>query len=140
MGSHERSLQPNALRLTSYADCRASRRQRLGSSTPSIPHRRDVYTQEDHTTFAIPGKQAVRAGGGASHRLGLDDAVLLDSMTTDALRNAVDRGSGRLVTEASGGITLDCARAIAATSVYLISAGWLTHSAASLDLGLDVNS
>lgn len=65
------------------------------------------------------------------------DAVLLDNMTTDELRQAVRMTGGRAVTEASGRITADTAAAIAATGVDLISAGWITHSSAALDIGLD---
>ncbi len=138
-------------------------------------------------------KQAVRAGGGANHRFGLDDAVLikdnhialaggvepalrraraavghlvkielevdslaqldaalaagpevapdavlLDNMSPETLRRAVERAGGRVTLEASGRITAESAPAIAATGVDLISAGWLTHSAPSLDLGLDI--
>ena len=134
-------------------------------------------------------KAAVRAGGGANHRFGLDDAVLikdnhvalaggvavaigkaraavghlvkieievdtldqlkeamtaapdavlLDNMPPAILAEAVGIVAGRAVTEASGGITLESVPAIAATGVDLISAGWLTHSAKSLDLGLDI--
>ena len=50
---------------------------------------------------------------------------------------AVRRIAGRAIAEASGRITLATAPAIAATGVDLISAGWLTHSAPVLDLGLD---
>jgi nicotinate-nucleotide pyrophosphorylase (carboxylating) len=65
------------------------------------------------------------------------DAVLLDNMTTDQLREAVRVVDGRVTTEASGGVTLDTVRAIAETGVDLISVGALTHSAPILDLGLD---
>ena len=65
------------------------------------------------------------------------DAVLLDNMTTDQLRQAVAMTDGRAVTEASGRITVATAKAIAETGVDLISAGWLTHSSAALDIGLD---
>lgn len=134
-------------------------------------------------------KYAVRAGGGANHRLGLDDAilikdnhialaggvaeavtrararaghlvkievevdrldqleealgagpdaVLLDNMTPEHLREAVRIVAGRAVTEASGGITRDTIAQVAASGVDVISAGWLTHSAPSLDIGLDI--
>ncbi len=133
-------------------------------------------------------KYAVRAGGGANHRFGLDDAilikdnhvaiaggvtealrraravaghlvkielevdhleqlrealgegvdaVLLDNMGLDMLAQAVVMVDGRAVTEASGRVTPSTAPAIAATGVDLISIGWLTHSAAVLDIGLD---
>ena len=69
------------------------------------------------------------------------DAVLLDNMGIELLRAAVEqvRASGRrVITEASGGITLATAPAIGATGVDLLSAGWLTHSAPALDVALDV--
>jgi nicotinate-nucleotide pyrophosphorylase (carboxylating) len=145
------------------------------------------------TRKTLPGlravqKYAVRAGGGANHRFGLDDAVLikdnhvavcggirpailharaaighlvkleleidtlaqleealsvgvdavlLDNMGPDELTQAVRMIGGRAIAEASGRITPATAPAIAASGVDLISAGWLTHSATALDIGLD---
>jgi nicotinate-nucleotide pyrophosphorylase (carboxylating) len=66
------------------------------------------------------------------------DVVLLDNMPLDMLREAVALVSGRVVVEASGGITPDTARGVAETGVDLISVGWLTHSAPALDVALDV--
>lgn len=68
------------------------------------------------------------------------DAVLLDNMTLEQLREAVRRVAGRVVTEASGGVSLDTVRAIARTGVDFISAGALTHSAPVFDLSLDFES
>jgi nicotinate-nucleotide pyrophosphorylase (carboxylating) len=65
------------------------------------------------------------------------DAVLLDNMSVEQLGEAVAMTDGKAITEASGGITAATAPAIAATGVDLISVGWLTHSAAALDIGLD---
>lgn len=65
------------------------------------------------------------------------DAVLLDNMPPEILRRAVAIVAGRAVTEASGRITAATVGAIAATGVDIISAGWITHSAPALDLGLD---
>lgn len=65
------------------------------------------------------------------------DAVLLDNMSTTQLREAVRRVAGRVITEASGGVSLETVRAIAETGVDMISVGALTHSAPVLDLGLD---
>jgi nicotinate-nucleotide pyrophosphorylase (carboxylating) len=65
------------------------------------------------------------------------DAVLLDNMTPDQLREAVAIVAGRAITEASGRVTPATAAAIAASGVDLISVGWLTHSAPVLDIGLD---
>jgi nicotinate-nucleotide pyrophosphorylase (carboxylating) len=68
------------------------------------------------------------------------DAVLLDNMSLETLREAVARCRGRALTEASGGITPHTARAVAETGVDLISLGWLTHSAPALDVALDVQT
>jgi nicotinate-nucleotide pyrophosphorylase (carboxylating) len=132
-------------------------------------------------------KQAVLAGGGHNHRVGLFDAmllkenhealgggvgeatrnalaaapegmkvevecatldeldealeagaasVLLDNMSLDELRAAVERAKGRAETEASGGVSLETVRAISETGVDWISVGALTHSAPALDLSL----
>lgn len=66
------------------------------------------------------------------------DLVLLDNMDPDTLQTAVDIAGGRCLLEASGGITPDNVRAVAETGVDLISMGWLTHSAPSLDVALDL--
>ncbi|MCB1489968.1 MAG: nicotinate-nucleotide diphosphorylase (carboxylating), partial [Bauldia sp.] len=66
------------------------------------------------------------------------DAVLLDNMTPDELREAVKIIDGRAIAEASGNVTAKTVAAIAATGVDRISSGWITHSAPSLDLGLDI--
>lgn len=71
------------------------------------------------------------------------DIVLLDNFTPDQLRAAVrfrdEQGlRGKLALEASGGITLENIADVAATGVDRISVGALTHSAANLDLGLDL--
>ncbi len=65
------------------------------------------------------------------------DAVLLDNMGPDQVREAVAMVAGRLITEASGRITPETAVPLAEAGVDLISVGWLTHSAHVLDIGLD---
>ena len=66
------------------------------------------------------------------------DAVLLDNMSKADLRSAVERCRGKATTEASGGIGPDTIESVAATGVDLISVGWITHSAPSLDVALDL--
>jgi nicotinate-nucleotide pyrophosphorylase (carboxylating) len=68
------------------------------------------------------------------------DAVLLDNMDAGTLRRALALVDGRCVTEASGGIDLDTAAAIAATGVDLLSVGALTHSARWLDVSLEIRT
>ena len=65
------------------------------------------------------------------------DIVLLDNMDTPTLRQAVAMAGGRVVLEASGNMRLDRIAEVAATGVDYISSGALTHSARTLDLGLD---
>lgn len=65
-------------------------------------------------------------------------AVLLDNMDTPTLAEAVRMVAGRMVTEASGNVTLERVAEIAATGVDYISSGQLTHSARTIDLGLDM--
>jgi nicotinate-nucleotide pyrophosphorylase (carboxylating) len=65
------------------------------------------------------------------------DAVLLDNMDPETLKEAVGLVDGRAITEASGRIRPETAPAIAATGVDLLSVGWLTHSAPIMDIGLD---
>jgi len=69
---------------------------------------------------------------------GKADVVLLDNMDTKTLRDAVALCKGKIVTEASGGVTLETVAAIAKTGVDVISSGALTHSAPSLDVALDI--
>jgi nicotinate-nucleotide pyrophosphorylase (carboxylating) len=67
------------------------------------------------------------------------DAILLDNMKPAMLRQAVAVAAGKVVLEASGGVTLETVAAIAETGVDFISVGALTHSARALDLGLDID-
>ena len=71
---------------------------------------------------------------------GLADVVLLDNMDIAGLREAVHIAEGRVVLEASGGVTLDSIGAIAATGVDYISSGALTHSAPNFDVALDIDA
>ncbi|WP_278923464.1 MULTISPECIES: carboxylating nicotinate-nucleotide diphosphorylase [Pseudophaeobacter] len=173
----------------------AGRLSGIASLTASfVAETRGTQTRITCTRKTTPGlrmveKQAVVHGGGANHRFGLSDAilikdnhiaaaggiaavlnaakanvshmmkveievdtlaqldevletggadvVLLDNMTTEDLRRAVTMARGRLVSEASGNMTLGRIAEVAATGVDYISSGALTHSAQTLDLGLD---
>ena len=82
-----------------------------------------------HAPLLEEGVAALNDGGA--------DVVLLDNMDTPTLREAVAMTGGRLVLEASGNMRLDRIAEVAATGVNYISSGALTHSARTLDLGLD---
>ncbi|MVA70146.1 carboxylating nicotinate-nucleotide diphosphorylase [Agrobacterium vitis] len=114
-----------------------------------------VLIKDNHVAIAGSISQAIlRARGGVGHMVKIEvevdtlaqlheameigvDAVLLDNMTPEQLREAVEIVAGRSITEASGGITPQTARAVAQSGVDLLSVGWITHSAPVLDIGLD---
>jgi nicotinate-nucleotide pyrophosphorylase (carboxylating) len=66
------------------------------------------------------------------------DLILLDNFGVPALTQAVALADGLALLEASGGLTLASARAVAQTGVDYLAVGALTHSAAALDIGLDI--
>jgi len=75
-------------------------------------------------------EQAIEAGA---------DAVLLDNMGIDEMRQAVERVRGLdVILEASGNITLERLRDVAATGVHVVSVGALTHSAPAVDISLEI--
>ncbi|MCF1462768.1 carboxylating nicotinate-nucleotide diphosphorylase [Agrobacterium vitis] len=114
-----------------------------------------VLIKDNHVAIAGSVTQAIlRARAGVGHMVKIEvevdtldqlreameigvDAVLLDNMTPEQLREAVEIVAGRSITEASGGITPQTARAVAQSGVDLLSVGWITHSAPVLDIGLD---
>jgi len=114
-----------------------------------------VLIKDNHVAIAGGVKPAVeRARAGVGHLVKIElevdmldqlreamdlgvDAVLLDNMSPDMLREAVGIVAGRAITEASGRIRPETALPIAQSGVDLMSAGWLTHSAQVLDIGLD---
>jgi nicotinate-nucleotide pyrophosphorylase (carboxylating) len=71
---------------------------------------------------------------------GMADVVLLDNMDIATLTEAVKLAKGRVVLEASGGVTQDTIARIASTGVDYASAGALTHSAPNFDVALDIDS
>ena len=154
---------------------------------------RIVDTRKTAPGLRALDKYAVRAGGGANHRMSLADGILvkdnhiaalrprgfglgdtarlalerashtikvevevtnleelqealeagahiimLDNMSLEEMRRAVEIVNGRAVIEASGGINLETVRPVAETGVDLISVGGLTHSVMSLDISLDL--
>jgi nicotinate-nucleotide pyrophosphorylase (carboxylating) len=68
------------------------------------------------------------------------ELVLLDNMAPAQLREVVAYSAGRARLEASGGLTLDVARAVAESGVDYLAVGALTHSAPVLDIGLDIET
>ena len=70
--------------------------------------------------------------------VGNPDLIMLDNMSVEQCREAVAMVSGKTKLEASGGLSLENAKAYAQTGVDFIAVGALTHSAKALDIGLDL--
>ena len=102
--------------------------QALKSAMARLPHTTHVEVEVDRPDQI----EAVLAAG--------VDTIMLDNFSTEQLRAGVVQVAGRALVEASGGITLERIREIAATGVDVISVGALTHSVRALDLGLDIAS
>jgi nicotinate-nucleotide pyrophosphorylase (carboxylating) len=68
------------------------------------------------------------------------EQILLDNMSTETMAEAVRINAGRAALEASGGLTVDRAKEVAATGVDFIAIGGLTHSAPVLDIAMDLRS
>ena len=66
------------------------------------------------------------------------ERILLDNMSDEMMAEAVAITAGHATLEASGGLTLDRARAVAETGVDFISVGALTHSVIVFDIGMDL--
>ncbi len=68
------------------------------------------------------------------------DIVLLDNFPLELMKKAVVRNNGRVLLEASGGVTFATVRAIGETGVDMVSCGALTHSARSIDISMEFSS
>ena len=66
------------------------------------------------------------------------DVIMLDNMSCEEMREAVEIVNGRALLEASGGITDETLRAIAETGVDIISMGAITHSVKAFDISLKI--
>ncbi len=93
--------------------------------------------QEAPHTLKIEVEVADLAGLAEAMAAGAD-IVLLDNMDEATLRQAVQKAQGRVKLEASGGMTLDRVRRVAATGVDFISVGALTHSAPAVDIHMKI--
>ena len=102
--------------------------QVVGLARAGVPH--TLRIEVEVTSFE-EAQEAVEAGA---------DVVLLDNMTPPEMSRCVKMIAGRALTEASGGVTVDNARAIAESGVDIISSGALTHSARALDISLNLET
>ncbi|ATY83651.1 nicotinate-nucleotide diphosphorylase (carboxylating) [Kyrpidia spormannii] len=116
-----------------------------------------VLIKDNHIAVAGGVKQAIMAvRRGAPHTMKIEvevetfeqidealevkaDIIMLDNMTVEQMKEAVERINGRAVVEASGGVTEENVVDIAKTGVDYISVGALTHSSTALDISLDLD-
>ncbi len=91
-----------------------------------VPHTLRIEVEVEDTKGV---EEAIGAGA---------DAILLDNMSLKEMREAVSIAGGRVLLEASGGITVESIQEISQTGVDLISVGAITHSARSVDISLEV--
>lgn len=124
-------------------------------------HRAGLYDailiKDNHVRLAGGVKQAVARARVHAARLSVEveaqqlsevdeaieagaDIVLLDNMSTDDIREAVNRTRGRARVEISGGVTLERLPELAATGAEYVSAGALTHSAPAVDISFEIEA
>jgi nicotinate-nucleotide pyrophosphorylase (carboxylating) len=114
-----------------------------------------VLIKDNHIKAAGSITRAVRSARSAANGLRIEvetatvedvqealaagaDIIMLDNMTTAAMREAVALVNGRALVEASGNVTLETVREIAETGVDVISSGSLTHSAPAADISMKI--
>jgi nicotinate-nucleotide pyrophosphorylase (carboxylating) len=102
--------------------------QVIAHARAGAPH--TLRIEVEVTSFE-EAREAIEAGA---------DIILLDNMTPAEMKRCVEMIAGRALTEASGGVTAENARAIAESGVDIISSGALTHSAPALDISLEVEA
>lgn len=105
--------------------------QAAGGITPAVKR---VRERLGHTVFIEVETETLEQVAEAA-RLKVN-AILLDNMTPQQLKEAVRLIPPEIISEASGNITLDNLVEVARTGVQVISIGWLTHSAPALDMSL----
>jgi nicotinate-nucleotide pyrophosphorylase (carboxylating) len=105
----------------------------VGGVGKAVERAREVVGDEQQVEVEVESlgglEEAISAGA---------DIVMLDNMSVEETRQAVEIAGGRVKLETSGGITLENLEAYAATGVDYISVGALTHSAPALDIALEL--
>jgi len=124
--NHRMSLSDGVLVKDNHLAACANPGEELARLKTRIPH---TVKMEVEVTHLEQARMAVRAGA---------DILLLDNMTPAEMSGVVAEFKGRVVLEASGGITLDTVATVAAIGVDVISVGALTHSVKALDLSFEL--
>lgn len=123
-GNHRMALYDGVLIKENHIAAAGGITAAIGRARQQVPHTVKVEVEVRNRQEV---GEALAAGA---------DIILLDNMSLDELRAAVELVGDRAVTEASGGVNLETVRAIAETGVRLISIGALTHSYSSVDISM----
>ena len=123
-GNHRMALYDAVLIKENHVAAAGGITSAVSRARQNVPHTQKV---EVEVRNQVEVAEALDAGA---------DILLLDNMTTEELRAAVEMINGRAITEASGGVNLETVRDIAETGVRLISVGALTHSYRAVDISM----
>ena len=124
--NHRTGLYDGILIKDNHIAAAGSIEKAVKSAIKNAPHTIKVEVEVEDLSGL---EDAIRAGA---------DVVLLDNMSIDEMKKAVELAQGRVLVEASGGITIENIKEIAATGVDMISVGALTHSVKAVDLSLEI--
>lgn len=122
--NHRTSLYDGVLIKENHIAAAGSITAAVGGARKTAPHTLKI---EVETETLDDVREALAAGA---------DIIMLDNMTLEQMREAVELIAGNALTEASGGVNLDTVADIAATGVDLISVGALTHSSPAVDISM----
>jgi nicotinate-nucleotide pyrophosphorylase (carboxylating) len=123
-GNHRMALYDAVLIKENHIAAAGGITSAVSRARQNVPHTQKV---EVEVRNQVEVAEALDAGA---------DILLLDNMSTEELRAAVEMIDGRAITEASGGVNLETVREIAETGVRLISVGALTHSCRAVDISM----
>lgn len=123
-GNHRMALYDAVLIKENHVATAGGITSAVSRARQNVPHTQKV---EVEVRNQVEVAEALDAGA---------DILLLDNMSTEELRAAVEMINGRAITEASGGVNLETVREIAETGVRLISVGALTHSYRAVDISM----
>jgi nicotinate-nucleotide pyrophosphorylase (carboxylating) len=124
--NHRTGLYDGILIKDNHIAAAGSVEEAVKSAIKNAPHTIKVEVEVEDLSGL---EDAIRAGA---------EVVLLDNMSIDEMKKAVELAQGRVLVEASGGITIENIKEIAATGVDMISVGVLTHSVKAVDLSLEI--
>jgi len=122
--NHRFSLSDGVLIKDNHIKAAGGIRQAVEAVRKRIPHTVKI---EVETETLEQVKEALDSGA---------DIIMLDNMTPELMKQAVELIAGKALTEASGNVKLDNIEEVAATGVDIISVGAITHSVKAMDISM----